>query len=556
MDEGTDTATVAALLAARAGDDHAGLLFEDQVWSWRDVVVESARRADLARALRAKGPFHVGVLLENVPEYLFWLGGAAFSGATVVGINPTRRGAELGRDITHTDCQLIVTDTAGRQTLDALDLAIPPERVLVIDSPGYAGLLGQHDGAAVPEEFPDPSTLIVLLFTSGSTGAPKAVKCSQQRLAMIGTRASVLYTIVRDDVCYCAMPFFHGNAIMAVWAPALAVGATFATRRKFSASGFLPDARRFGATFFNYVGKSLAYVLATPEQPDDAENPLQRGFGTEASERDIAEFQRRFDCRVVEGYGSSEGGATITRVPDMPAGALGLPPNETTFVLDPATGEECPRARFDGAGRLLNAEAVGEIVNKGGAPAFEGYYNNPEAEAERLRNGWYWTGDLGYRDEAGWFWFAGRSSDWLRVDSENFGAAPIERILLRHPDVVMAAVYAVPDPHGGDQVMAALELGAGATFDPTRFAEHLAEQSDLGTKWSPRFVRITDAMPLTGTNKVMKRPLQEDGWDTTDPVWWRPARDDPYRPLTDADRGRLRAELAASKNPFHVENGL
>jgi fatty-acyl-CoA synthase len=449
----------------------------------------------------------------------------------------------LARDIRHTDCQLLVTDTAGRATLDELDVSLPADRVLVVDRPDYDDLVGHRD-AAVPDESPDPATLMVLLFTSGSTGAPKAVQCSQRRLAMIGTRASQLYEIVREDVCYCAMPFFHGNAIMAVWAPTLAVGATFATRRKFSASGFLPDVRRFGATFFNYVGKSLAYVLATPEQPDDADNPLRRGFGTEASERDIAEFQRRFGCRIVEGYGSSEGGATINRVPDMPNGALGIPPNDTTFVLDPATGEECPRARFDAAGRLLNPDAIGEIVNKGGAAGFEGYYNNPEAEADRLRHGWYWTGDLGYRDEQGCFWFAGRSSDWLRVDSENFAAAPVERILLRHPDVVMAAVYAVPDPRGGDQVMATLELRHEATFDPAGLTDHLSHQSDLGTKWAPRFVRVTTAMPLTGTNKVVKKPLQQVGWDTDDPVWWRPGRNDSYRRLTDEDRRRLRDELS------------
>jgi fatty-acyl-CoA synthase len=539
--------TVAALLAARAEDDHPGLLFEDRAWSWREVVAESARRASLAGALRAEGPFHIGVLLENTPEYLFWLGAAACSGATVVGINPTRRGPELARDIEHTDCQLIVTDAVGRKMLAELDVSLPGDRVLVVDEPDYEVLVAGHHDAVVSDWRPDPSTLMVLLFTSGSTGAPKAVKCSQHRLAMIGTRASQLYQIVREDVCYCAMPFFHGNAIMAVWAPALAVGATFATRRKFSASGFLPDVRQFGATFFNYVGKSLAYVLATPEQPDDADNPLERGFGTEASERDIEEFQRRFGCRVVEGYGSSEGGATITRVADMPKGALGLPPNDTTFVLNPTTGDECSRARFDDAGRLINPEAIGEIVNKAGAAGFEGYYNNPEAEADRLRNGWYWTGDLGYRDEAGWFWFAGRSSDWLRVDSENFAAAPVERILLRHPDVVMAAVYAVPDPQGGDQVMAALELRPDARFDPAAFGSFLSEQPDLGTKWAPRFVRVTPAMPLTGTNKVVKKPLQHDGWDTTDPVWWRPTRNDPYRPLTDEDRRRLRDELAISK---------
>src|SRR5581483_3755598 len=440
--------TVAELLLARAGDDHPGLLFGDESWSWRQVVAESAGRATLATELRRDGPFHVGILLENGPEYLFWLGGAALSGATVVGINPTRRGSELAHDIRHTDCQLIVTDADGRNTLSDLDTGVDDDRILIVD----AGSRGNRGRISTPisSGLPDPAALIVLLFTSGSTGAPKAVKCTQGRLAAIGQRASELYGFRRDDVCYCSMPLFHGNAVMAVWAPVLTVGATFATRPKFSASGFLPDVRKFKATYFNYVGKSLAYILATPEQPDDADNTLERGFGTEASERDITEFERRFGCRVVEGYGSSEGGAIVTRVPDMPAGSLGRQSHDQTVVVDPETAEECPRARFDEQGRLLNHEAIGEIVNKAGAAGFEGYYNNAEAEEARTRNGWYWSGDLGYRDEDGFFYFAGRSSDWLRVDSENFAAAPVERILFRHPDVVMAAVYAVPDPHGGD----------------------------------------------------------------------------------------------------------
>src|SRR4051812_29333257 len=171
-----DEATVAELLLARADDDHPGLLFGDESWSWRQVVAESARRGALATALRTDGPFHIGVLLENGPEYLFWLGGAALSGATVVGINPTRRGAELAGDIDHVDCQLIVTDEAGRQTLAGLETEPATERVLVVDSPAYADQLAELGGnGTVPSEAPGPSTLIVLLFTSGSTGAPKAV---------------------------------------------------------------------------------------------------------------------------------------------------------------------------------------------------------------------------------------------------------------------------------------------------------------------------------------------------------------------------------------------
>src|SRR5207302_969481 len=136
-------------------------------------------------------------------------------------------------------------------------------------------------------------------------------------------------------------------------------------------------------------------------------------------------------------------------------------------------------------------EAIGELVNKRGGAAFEGYWKNDEANAQRLRNGWYWTGDLAYRDERGYIYFAGRDFEWLRVDGEYFAAAPVERILSRHPDVILAAVYAVPDPVVGDRVMAAIELRPGAGLDPEAFASFLEAQPDLGTKWAPAFVRVT-----------------------------------------------------------------
>ncbi|HUO49361.1 MAG TPA: AMP-binding protein, partial [Acidimicrobiales bacterium] len=538
--------TAAELLLARAHDDAPGLRYGTAVWSWRAVVHESLRRAALARALRRPGPFHIGVLLDNVPDYLFWLGAGALAGAVVVGINPTRRGAELARDITFTDCQLLVTDAAGAAVLDALDLGDLHDRTVRVDDPGHAGRLEEAAADRTPAR-PDPADLFLLLFTSGTTGHPKAVRCSQGRLAAIAGRASEIYGFARDDVCYCPMPLFHGNAIMALWAPAAAVGASLALAGRFSATRFLDDVRHHGATRFTYVGKALAYVLATPERPDDAANPLRHGFGTEASAPDRTLFSRRFGCELVEGYGSSEGGASINVTPDTPPGSLGLPsPGTDVVVLDPATGLECPRARFDAAGALRNAgEAIGEIVNRTGARGFEGYYNNPEADAERVRPEGYFTGDLGYRDEAGFFYFAGRGGDWLRVDSENFAAAPVERILERHPDVAAAAVYAVPDPRSGDEVMATVELRPGNAFDPEAFAAFLGAQPDLGTKWAPRFVRLARSMPLTATGKITKTALAAEGWRCDEPVFWSPGRGPRrYRPLTDADRGDLAAEFA------------
>jgi fatty-acyl-CoA synthase len=531
-------ATIAELLLARAADDNTALLFEDQRWSWRELVQEAATRSAVLRQLRpVDRPWHLGVLLENTPEYVFLIAGAALCGATVVGINPTRRGAELAADIRGTDCAMIVTDDCYGSLLDGIGHGV--SQVLDASGPDYASLLVRHREApvAATADGLDPRSTLLLLFTSGSTGAPKAVICSTGRWAFICQVTPLQFTAA--DVAYNAMPIFHGNALMSSLGPCLANGAAFAMRRRFSASGFLPDIGRFGATFFNYVGRSLAYVLAQPERPEEADNKLRFGFGTEASARDRAEFSRRYRCPLLESYGSSEGTCYIIHTPDTPDGALGVP--QQGFVVDIVTadGEVCPPARFDATGVMLNPEAaIGEIVSRGAAARFEGYYRNPAATEQRLRDGDFWTGDLGYRDESGFFWFAGRTADWLRVDSENFAAAPVERILSGFPGVTAAAVYPVPDPVTGDQVMAALEVPFGG-FDPGSFAAFLAEQSDLGTKWAPRLLRITAGLPLTATHKISKPTLLRMLWNGADPVYERTG--DGYV-LMSADR---KAALAA-----------
>ena len=165
----------------------------------------------------------------------------------------------------------------------------------------------------------------------------------------------------------------------------------------------------------------------------------------------------------------------------------------------------------------------------------------------RLREGWYWTGDLAYRDEAGFFYFAGRDHDWLRVDGENFASAPIERILQRHPDVVLAAVYAVPDPVVGDQVMAALQLRPGCRpLDAADVAAFLAAQGDLGTKWAPRFVRVSAALPATATNKVLKRSLRAERWNCAEPVLWQPEKGGPVPTAEPRRRRHARARRGRS----------
>jgi fatty-acyl-CoA synthase len=270
----------------------------------------------------------------------------------------------------------------------------------------------------------------------------------------------------------------------------------------------------------NYVGKPLALVLGTVEKPDDADNPLRAAFGNEATERDVDEFARRFDCRVVDSFGSSEFAVVVMREDGCPPGSIGKGyPGVSVYHADTVT--ECAPAIFDETGALANFdEAVGELVNTYGVGGFTGYYNDEAATAERMRHGMYWSGDLAYKDEDGWIYLAGRTADWMRVDGENLAAGPIERILQRLPGLNHVAVYAVPDERVGDQVMAAVVLNEQAALSPRQFEEFLASQHDLSPKAWPRYVRINDQLPQTATNKILKRALISEGVTAGDGVLW------------------------------------
>ncbi|GAA2337614.1 AMP-binding protein [Streptomyces kunmingensis] len=552
---GLTTRTFAELVQERWGDHRPGLAYEDQVLSHHQLASGAAARAALLADLLPRGAEpHVGVLLDNTPEFPQWLSAAALAGAAVAGLNPTRRGAELARDITHTECRVLVTERARLPLLEGLKL--PGVRVLVTDTGAYAELLAPYEGAQpVIAVGVGPGTRMLLYFTSGSTGAPKAAICTQGRLAAAGQSLASHFGVRADDVHYICMPLFHGNAVIADWAPAMAAGAGVALARRFSASRFLDDVRRYRATYFTYVGRAVQYILATDERPDDRDNPLRVGFGTEAGAVDAARFEERFGVRLVEGYGSSEGGAAVQRTADTPPGAIGrAAPGDDLVVLDPGTGAECPPAVFDPGGRLINGDAaIGELVNRGRS-SFEGYWRNDAAYAERIRrDGWYWTGDLFYRDPAGFLYFAGRGDDKIRVDSENLAPAMIENILARWPDAAAVAVYGVPDPVSGDQVMATLAPRAGAGFDPLAFGEFLLTQDDLGTKMAPRFVRVVDRMPVTATNKVRRGELRREGFWSGGELWWRPPGEATYRRLTpdayEALAGRYREQGRAAPLP-------
>ena len=485
------------------------------------------------------------MLLDNVPDYLFWLTAGALSGTVVVGINSTYRGEQLAQLIDHTDCQALVTSERPTPACStARRTRCPPNGCCVVDEPDYADARSTPL-APIDDGYPPPSDddLYLLIFTSGSTGLPEggALHAGPDRPhrrprgghrrarppATSSTRRCRSSTPPRCSPGWASRrarrrPDLDPAAVLGVAAPC-------------------PTSAAFGATFLTYTGKVLNYILSVPEPPDDADDPLRLAIGNEASEHDIREFARRFDCQVRDSYGSTEGVIIIRRDASMPAGRARARPNDSVKVLDPETGRGVPAARSSTptAGSSNLDAAVGEIVETEPTSGFEGYYRNEEATSERFRDGVYWSGDLAYRDADGWLYFAGRSNEWLRVDGENFAAGPVEAIVARHPDVRSVAVYAVPDDPVGDRVMVALELGDGADVRPGGVRRVPRTRSPTSGRSGCRpSCASTPSCRSSSSMKVDKKALRSDAW-RVDGVVWRPSRNDDLRPLTADDRRAL-----------------
>src|ERR1700751_209667 len=289
--------TVQQLLRARMDDDTPAVAYGEKTWTWREHLAEATAEASVLIGLAdSTRPLHVGALLGNTPAMLRSMAAAALGGYVLCGINTIRRGAGLLADIRRADCQLLLVDPDHLPPLDGPDLA----DVTVLDAASRRSL--DALAAAPPliaHREVGPADTLMMIFTSGTSGAPKAVRFAHVAAILCGASLITQFEITASDVCYLAMPLFHSNGVAAGWAVAIGSGATMVPAR-FSPSRFLPDIRRPNITYMNYVGKPLALVLSTPEKPDDADNTLRVAFGNEATGRDIAEFTRRFGCRVLD----------------------------------------------------------------------------------------------------------------------------------------------------------------------------------------------------------------------------------------------------------------
>ena len=564
------------------------VLWQDKTYSYAEVYHEASRYARLFRTRRqaavdagelAPGaPLHIGLYLDNGPEFLFAAFGAALEGDLIFGLNTGFRGDTLAAVLERGEIRLLLVDQNKLEFIEQiLDQPGAPrrEQILVhgesapddmqrlseaLQQPNASGRRGRARGA-------DP---MLVIYTSGTTGVPKAIPCSHLKLMAAGILMRVRVGTRASDRGYVCMPLFHSNAWLLGIMPMLAAGGSFVLTPRFSASAFEGDILRHGVTYMNYVGQPLHYILKALEDKypdarsiesalaDHPDNLFRMAIGNGASAVDRQKLIRYLGmAHIFEVYGSTEAVISTILMPGDPPDSVGRPSSKV-LILD-ENDHECPPAEVDAQGRVLNYEqAVGEISAR--VPRdnllFDGYYGDPTTTERKYRGGFYRSGDLGHIriiNGKRYLYFDGRTDDWIRKDGENFSAETVAHFASQHPGVELAAAYGVPDPVADERVAIALQLEPGVTFDPERsFARFIQQQQGGGMdpRWMPDFIRIVDQLPLSPTHKVLVREVKREHFNLEAhpemQIWFRQRGDQSYRRLTPEAYQQLRQEFEAN----------
>jgi fatty-acyl-CoA synthase len=559
------------------------ILFEGLTLSYADV---NARANRVAHAMQAEGLATgqvAALLMENRPEFIVtWLGLAKL-GVTVALINTQLRGAVLRHALDTTGARVLVAGSELLPALANLDADPAAARSCFVYADPHAstaaasrrpGTLADLDPllAAMPVTNPDGGVRERLrggddlfhIFTSGTTGLPKAARLSHMRYLGVGDGMSAIAGYGPDDVIACVLPLYHGAGGMVVVSCAVAQGAAIALRRRFSARRFWDEARRDGVTACQYVGELCRYLLNAPPSPADRDHRIRVMMGAGLGADIWRAFQERFGiARILEGWSSTEANTSLINL-DGRVGSCGRIPfkerhNGRLIRYDVGTDTH-PRTA---EGRCIECmpgevgEFIGMILDlpNSGAGRFEGY-TSPDATEEKILHDvlqpgdrWYRSGDLLTQDADGYFTFVDRIGDTYRWKSENVSTQEVAEILAGFPGLAIVNVYGVPVPEAeGRAGMAALVLQPGADFDPVAFFAFTARR--LPSYAVPLFVRLTPAADMTSTFKLRKLQLQEEGYDPTrvdHPLYVRDEARGTYAVLTPALHGTLAVWLAGGR---------
>jgi long-chain acyl-CoA synthetase len=446
----------------------------------------------------------VSLLMPNGAEYIIAYFACWKLGALAGPINSLLKEDETAFVMKNSEAKAILVHSEFQERIESIRRQLPDlGSVITFDDEAEATREYADEKENSGQDVRAPSITkdddAVIIYTSGTTGKPKGCLLTHGNVIANARQISEWLGFTGRDRLLTVMPLFHMNAVSVTTMSALYGGGSTVISPKFSASQFWNLISDYQITSFGSVATMLSILLNTyPNGVPEGLKTDQLRFAMCGSAPVPAEvinqFEEIFNCPVVEGYGLSESTCRSTfNPPDQRrrAGSCGLPIGNEMKIFDDNDNE-------------VPAGALGEIVLRG-ENILKGYYKDPEATAIAFRNGWFHTGDIGYRDAEGFFYIVDRKSDMIIRGGENIYPREIDEVLYRHPAIATAATIGVPDPLYGEEVAAFVVLKDGANVSGEELVSHCKQR--LADYKCPKTIHIVPEIPKGPTGKLLKREL-------------------------------------------------
>jgi len=450
------------------------------------------------------------VITLNHPEFVDVMVGSSIAGTIFVPIDPRTKGKKLAFMLRHAGCRgAVVGEYALDQLLEIAEQCPALEWIWVLGDSAtpvpstlrskiFSTVLSEKS-AGMAIRVTDPESPMQMLYTSGTTGDPKAILSPYSRFGTVASLGEALGLNTQDRP-YSGLSLTHANAQLITLGTVLFMGLEGVFSRKFTKSRLWDICRHYQCTMFNLLGGMTTAIYSEPNKPDDADNPVRYVLSAGMPAALWEKFENRYDLEVFEFYGAAEGGLTINAPDSAPVGSIGRPPPTSEGRIVDENDEPCP----DGE--------PGEIIfrNADGTCPVVSYFNNPQASAKKTENGWLRMGDIGYRDEDGCYYFLYRKGGGIRRNGDFINPAFVEKELAEHPDIDDVFVYGVPSSNGvpGEKdVVAAIVPADMQNFSAVEVFS--ACRQHLESSFVPSYLHVVPEIPKTASEKPQERFLLE-----------------------------------------------
>ncbi|MEX2557191.1 MAG: AMP-binding protein [Actinomycetota bacterium] len=495
---------VAALMEYRAQEhpEHVFLKMDGVRETWGSFYANVLRVAGGYRDAGLRTGDRVAVMLPNCPEFLYAHFGAICAGLAPVPVNTAQRGETLAFLLRDSGARGIVIDAALQPQYEG-DGLVEIVRGAPVAGSGGITLSDVLAGPAreLPYEEAEGSTFGVL-YTSGTTGPPKGVVPTRTDIAPLLAMWQAM-EVAAGETLYTCLPLFHGNPLAISVLGAMFLDTAIAVSERFSASRFWDECREFEAVEFNHVGAIIPILLKQPPRDNDRDNPVRVCLSAGCPPHAWEPFQDRFGVKIVEQFSMVDAPGYLINLEGR-VGSMGKP----------VAG--CEAAILDEASFEMGPGLVGELGLRAAEGRTHYYLNQPEATDEAFRHGWFHTGDRAWRDEDGFFYYAGRKKESMRRRGENVSAWEVENVVNQFPGVLESAAHAVPSELGEDEIKVVVVPRDGVTIDPRALTDFCATR--MAAYAVPRYVEIRTEIPKTPTERPRYAELRSEGigersWD-------------------------------------------